>query len=895
MHSNPSNAPSTPHHPPQHAAAVDHPSEEHPSSHMRSESSPHNASLGASSITPPRRTENLTPNLILETYLEDEPDFGRFHEAMTSGDQHENTDHAPFQEMPPPPPPHGRKKKKKRVRTHHQRTVSASGNDASQKHIVSYQAGAHPSAMIAASPPPTRTSLTGNEPQQTHEPISPQESSTTSPEDEERNLLYPHQIHLRPEDTAPIQQPVEYTKSPLVPSSQQKDMDRDTEDSRNSSISSKKKKSFFQRLLSSRALSQHKKNAQKLVHPRHVLNATNQGQRFSQTDTESLSGEPPQNQVPLRIRVHLKKGEFVTFDNVDDLHDYLQQFAQDQQERETLQNKKRSSLNQAPAESESNSTASSSRAPASSTSLFDTTKNHHTTSIPESTSSKTVGNTSEAVKSTISDKVMKPSKSAMHTSASAGNLLNVEKKSKKKARNIKVDARQHSAADASIPRPGMSNSNSKRNMVGMRRTQSSDNLSSSATDVSSPSSGSSFDVLTFNNDQPPIWIDIQAPDSSDMDVLGDLFALHPLTVEDCLNPAESGDKYEVMQDIQHKSIYLFLVVKNVSDTLNIIIFKNFVITIHLKNIPVLDKVQNRLEVEYQREILLAQANGDKRRNKRLRDESSLISSSSFQNVPTVTGFPVIGAPAAPKHRNKRRKKKVQNKLYSQQSSNGPCFMPSPSHIAYLYFDQIVDHFLSVSRQKLLHVDDEENVIMQLGTDDMDDALLRLNIIRRETRMLRRYLFPKKNIIYDLMNLDRIPFLCSATKIGLRDVYDHLNSAVENLEEEMTELNAIQARYLMKMNAEAAANNNRMVQMAARHDQQLGRLTIITGIFSPLSLLAGIFGMNTWVPGTVTPLSEVELRSYLWFSGVMLIMLCVACAMGTCFRDQLFSFARPHPR
>jgi len=72
----------------------------------------------------------------------------------------------------------------------------------------------------------------------------------------------------------------------------------------------------------------------------------------------------------------------------------------------------------------------------------------------------------------------------------------------------------------------------------------------------------------------------------------------------------------------------------------------------------------------------------------------------------------------------------------------------------------------------------------------------------------------------------------------RDIYDHLAKFFE-----ITEMNRDILTSLMEMYLSLI--NNRMARVANRTNSTVRRLTLITTIFMPLTLLAGIGGMSEW--------------------------------------------------
>jgi hypothetical protein len=92
-----------------------------------------------------------------------------------------------------------------------------------------------------------------------------------------------------------------------------------------------------------------------------------------------------------------------------------------------------------------------------------------------------------------------------------------------------------------------------------------------------------------------LWIDIQDPSVEDMELIEHVFHLHPLTTEDCLH-ADTGEKWELFPK------YLYIVCSQHEEDeavlINIILMKNYVLTIHKQPIQGFDIILKRLEVEF---------------------------------------------------------------------------------------------------------------------------------------------------------------------------------------------------------------------------------------------------------------------------------------------------------
>ncbi len=110
-------------------------------------------------------------------------------------------------------------------------------------------------------------------------------------------------------------------------------------------------------------------------------------------------------------------------------------------------------------------------------------------------------------------------------------------------------------------------------------------------------------------------------------------------------------------------------------------------------------------------------------------------------------------------------------------------------------------------------------------------------LRRALLALRKSLFHEREILVKICRRDS-PFVSEEAIYHFRDVYDHLAKFFE-----FTEMNRDILANLTEMHLSLI--NNRMARVANRTNRTVRRLTLITTIFMPLSLLAGIGGMSEW--------------------------------------------------
>jgi magnesium transporter len=110
-------------------------------------------------------------------------------------------------------------------------------------------------------------------------------------------------------------------------------------------------------------------------------------------------------------------------------------------------------------------------------------------------------------------------------------------------------------------------------------------------------------------------------------------------------------------------------------------------------------------------------------------------------------------------------------------------------------------------------------------------------LRRDLFALRKSLFHEREILVKISRKD-CPFIPSKALLLYRDIYDHLTIFFELTETSRDVVTSLMEMYLSML-------NNQMAQTTNRTNRTVRRLTFITTIFMPLTLLAGIGGMSEW--------------------------------------------------
>lgn len=158
----------------------------------------------------------------------------------------------------------------------------------------------------------------------------------------------------------------------------------------------------------------------------------------------------------------------------------------------------------------------------------------------------------------------------------------------------------------------------------------------------------------------------------------------------------------------------------------------------------------------------------------------------------------------------------------------------PDYLLHVLLDYVVDRKMAVIEAVQDEIDAAEDGILQQAPADSPQTLTRL---RRLLLSLRKSLFHEREILVKICRRDS-PYISEKAIYHFRDIYDHLAKYYEAVEigrEMITDL----------MSMHLSLVNNRMAKVANRTNATVRRLTLITTVFMPLTLLAGIGGMSEW--------------------------------------------------
>ncbi len=158
----------------------------------------------------------------------------------------------------------------------------------------------------------------------------------------------------------------------------------------------------------------------------------------------------------------------------------------------------------------------------------------------------------------------------------------------------------------------------------------------------------------------------------------------------------------------------------------------------------------------------------------------------------------------------------------------------PAFLMHAILDYVVDQKFVAIETLEDKLDTAEDVILAESAEFTPFELLQL---RRDLLSFRKSLFHEREILVKICRKD-CPFIPEKAIFHYRDIYDHLAKSFELTETLRDIVTSLMEMYLSML-------NNQMARAANDTNATVRRLTFITTIFMPLTLLAGIGGMSEW--------------------------------------------------
>jgi len=150
---------------------------------------------------------------------------------------------------------------------------------------------------------------------------------------------------------------------------------------------------------------------------------------------------------------------------------------------------------------------------------------------------------------------------------------------------------------------------------------------------------------------------------------------------------------------------------------------------------------------------------------------------------------------------------------------------SPVYVLHALIDNLVDNYFPILYEvedQILMLDDKKNA---LPTKAMIDRLFE---VRSDLVLLRKTIVPMRELLYRIININKLEGIMDFKHYFL-DVHDHLWKLGE----------------MVETNRELTSDirDNLLSVQSHKSNSTMMTLTVITVIFSPLTFIAGVYGMN----------------------------------------------------
>ena len=156
----------------------------------------------------------------------------------------------------------------------------------------------------------------------------------------------------------------------------------------------------------------------------------------------------------------------------------------------------------------------------------------------------------------------------------------------------------------------------------------------------------------------------------------------------------------------------------------------------------------------------------------------------------------------------------------------------------------------------------------LSTHPTQSTLAEIHLVRRELLLLRRNLWPQRDILGNLLRNEN-PLVKEGTHVYLRDCYDHTIQILDTLENFREMASSLVDVYL-------SSANHRLSEI-------MRVLTMISTIFIPLTFVVGLYGMNFSHPDSLWAMPELH-----WYYGYPMvwgIMITIVVSMVFYFKRK----------
>jgi magnesium transporter len=169
--------------------------------------------------------------------------------------------------------------------------------------------------------------------------------------------------------------------------------------------------------------------------------------------------------------------------------------------------------------------------------------------------------------------------------------------------------------------------------------------------------------------------------------------------------------------------------------------------------------------------------------------------------------------------------KAIDEIYGRLPVDKRILSNGPDYLLYEIVDLMVDEHFPLLEKIEESVDDLQDAIFLNARPAHLDELLHL---KRNVNVMRRQSLPQRELL-NLMSRGDSPFIQKQHLIYFRDLYDHMFRISETIDSERDMMSGTMEAYLSVI--------------ANRTNEIMRVLTVLSTIMLPLTLIAGIYGMN----------------------------------------------------
>lgn len=184
----------------------------------------------------------------------------------------------------------------------------------------------------------------------------------------------------------------------------------------------------------------------------------------------------------------------------------------------------------------------------------------------------------------------------------------------------------------------------------------------------------------------------------------------------------------------------------------------------------------------------------------------------------------------------------------------------PDYLAYAIMDAIVDAYFPILESFGTRAEALEEAILE--NDVRADVRENLQALRRDLLTLRRVAWPQRDAT-NVLERGETRWIAPATRAYFRDVNDHATRVID-----FVETNRELVGNLMDLH---------LANVAARTNDVMKVLTVVSTIFIPLTFIVGLYGMNFE--------NMPELRTPWGYPAVLVVMAALAVGMLVAFRRK----------